>query len=134
MADKQGQKARQTGQGKAERYMKPSLLLALQEGQARYGYDLLGIIQDFGFVQGKAPPGMVYRHLRQLEEEGFVQSAWQTEESGPAKRMYEITAEGRDALAGWVEFMEEQALHLERFVARYREGLQSTKNQHGEDG
>lgn len=112
--------AKQAGQGKAERYMKPSLLLALQEGQARYGYDLLTAIQDYGFVQGKPPPGMVYRHLRQLEEEGFVSSAWDTEESGPARRMYELTPEGREALAGWVDFMEQQAGHLQRFVARYR--------------
>lgn len=111
----------QSGQGKAERYMKPSLLLALREGQARYGYDLLSSIQEYGFVQGKAPPGMVYRHLRQLEEEGFVRSDWQTEESGPARRMYEITAEGSEALAGWVEFMEQQAANLQRFVQRYRQ-------------
>jgi len=110
----------QSGQGKAERYMKPSLLLALEEGQARYGYDLLTAILEFGFLQGKAPPGMVYRHLRQLEEEGFVRSDWQTEESGPARRMYEITAEGREALAGWVEFMEQQADNLRNFVERYR--------------
>lgn len=108
------------GQGKAERYMKPSLLLALREGRARYGYDLLTTIQEYGFVQGKAPPGMVYRHLRQLEEEGLVTSSWQTEDAGPAKRIYEITADGLDALTGWTEFMEQQAQSLLRFVERYR--------------
>lgn len=122
MASKNSTGSRKTGQGKAERYMKPSLLLALQEAQASYGYDLLTSIQEYGFLQGKAPPGMVYRHLRQLEEEGFVRSAWQTEESGPAKRMYEITSEGRDALAGWVDFMEQQAENLRNFVERYRRG------------
>lgn len=115
-------KGGQRGQGKAERYMKPSLLLALEEGRARYGYDLLTTIQEYGFMQGKAPPGMVYRHLRQLEEDGFVLSTWQTDDSGPAKRMYEITSEGKDALAGWVDFMEQQAKNLESFVARYRKG------------
>ena len=109
-----------SGQGKAERYMKPSLLLALREGRARYGYDLLTTIQEYGFVQGKAPPGMVYRHLRQLEEEGLVTSSWQTEDAGPAKRVYEITADGLDALIGWTEFMEQQAQSLLRFVERYR--------------
>ncbi len=116
---KKARTASQTGQGKAERYMKPSLLLALREGRARYGYDLLTIIQDYGFVQGKAPPGMVYRHLRQLEEEGFVRSAWETEDSGPARRVYEITAEGLEALAAWVDFMKHQALCLLHFVERY---------------
>lgn len=108
-----------SGQGKAERYMKPSLLLALKEGRARYGYDLLMFIHEYGFMQGKAPPGMVYRHLRQLEEEGFVKSTWRTEDSGPAKRVYDITAEGMEALAGWAAFMEQQAGCLLRFVERY---------------
>lgn len=127
---KKNRPAAQAGQGKAERYMKPSLLLALREGQARYGYDLLTSIQEYGFVQGKAPPGMVYRHLRQLEEEGFVTSTWQTEHSGPAKRVYEITAEGLDALAAWAAFMEEQAHCLLRFVKRYNalEGLGKAGN------
>jgi PadR family transcriptional regulator, regulatory protein PadR len=116
---------RQPGQGKAERYMKPALLLALKEKEARYGYELLATIEDFGFLQGKTPPGMVYRHLRQLEEDGFVSSTWQTEESGPAKRVYTITTEGEDALAGWVDFMEQQAMNLKRFVERYRSQVQS---------
>ena len=111
--------ASQSGKGKAERYMKPSLLLALVEGQARYGYDLLTSIQEYGFVQGKAPPGMVYRHLRQLEAEGFVKSTWQTDDAGPAKRIYEITTDGLDALAGWAAFMEQQAKNLSGFVKRY---------------
>jgi PadR family transcriptional regulator, regulatory protein PadR len=99
--------------------MKPTLLLALKEKKERYGYELLAIIEEFGFIQGKTPPGMVYRHLRQLEEDGFVSSTWQTEESGPAKRVYTITAEGEDALACWVDFMEQQAANLQRFVERY---------------
>jgi PadR family transcriptional regulator, regulatory protein PadR len=110
-----------SGQGKAERYMKPSLLLALREGRAKYGYDLLTAIQEYGFVQGKAPPGMVYRHLRQLEEEGLVTSSWQTEDAGPARRIYEISADGLDALTGWTEFMAQQAQSLLRFVERYRD-------------
>lgn len=121
---------RQTGQGKAERYMKPSLLFALKEQEERYGYELLETIQEFGFIKGRAAPGMVYRHLRQLEEEGFVHSTWQTEESGPAKRVYTITEEGEDALAAWVEFMEQQATNLQRFVERYR-SLTQEKNGRG---
>ena len=120
MSGKRSIQKGQTGQGKMERYMKPSLLLALREGQAGYGYELLTAIQDYGFIQGQAPPGMVYRHLRQLEEEGFVHSTWTTEDSGPAKRVYAITPDGEDALAGWVAFMAQQAENLSRFVERYK--------------
>jgi DNA-binding PadR family transcriptional regulator len=58
--------------------------------------------------------------LRQLEEDGFVTSSWQTDEAGPAKRAYNITPEGRDALCGWVDFMEQQAMNLLDFVERFK--------------
>lgn len=108
------------GRGKAERYLQPSLLLALMEREA-YGYELIRTLGEFGFIQGDAPPGMVYRHLRQLEEEDLVTSDWKTQESGPAKRVYQITAEGREVLEAWVDYMRTQAAKLERFITRYGE-------------
>ena len=84
-------------QGKRERYLQPSLLMGLLFKQS-YGYELIQSIQEFGFVEGEPPPGMVYRHLRQLEGDGLVTSEWETEGSGPAKRTYRLTAEGVEVL------------------------------------
>ena len=106
-------------QGKRERYLQPSLLMGLLFKQS-YGYELIQSIQEFGFVEGEPPPGMVYRHLRQLEGDGLVTSEWETEGSGPAKRTYRLTAEGVEALALWVEHMERQAQKLKTFIERYR--------------
>ena len=86
-------KPTQLGQGKRERYIQPSLLMGLLLKRS-YGYELIQSIQEFGFVEGQAPPGMVYRPLRQLEKDGLVTSEWETEGSGPAKRIYELTADG----------------------------------------
>lgn len=103
------------GRGKPERYIQPSLLRALAEADA-YGYELIKIIAEYGFVPHEVPPGMIYRHLRQMEEEGLLESAWQTEDSGPAKRIYRITAQGREALADWVEHMRAMAAKLTEFI------------------
>lgn len=111
-------------QGKRERYIQPSILMALYLDPA-YGYQLIQNIQNFGFVEGQAPPGMIYRHLRQLEEEGLVLSAWNTEATGPAKRMYRLTEEGREMLSIWVDYMEKQAETLTAFVQQYREASSS---------
>lgn len=46
--------------------------------------------------------GGLYRVLRRLEEDGFVTSSWSEGESGPQRRDYEITAEGRELAADWV--------------------------------
>jgi len=108
-------KARQPGSRKPERYMQPSILLSLKR-KPSYGYELIQNISEFGFVEGKAPPGMIYRHLRELEENGLVSSEWQTEETGPAKRIYRLTAEGSEVLDFWIDYMKSQAERLTKFV------------------
>jgi poly-beta-hydroxybutyrate-responsive repressor len=108
------------GSGKAERYMQPSLLLGLKIKPA-YGYELINNIQKFGFIQGQAPPGMIYRHLRGLEADGLVQSEWQTEGTGPARRIYRLTPEGDAALSLWIDYMQGQADNLIRFIQKYNE-------------
>jgi PadR family transcriptional regulator len=105
-------------QGKQERYVQPSILLGLLIG-ASYGYELIQNIHRFGFVEGQAPPGMIYRHLRQLEQDGLVFSEWETEGTGPAKRMYHITEEGKEVLALWIDYMKKQAETLNAFVNYY---------------
>ena len=105
--------------GKRERYIQPSILVSLYMRDS-YGYELIQHIQTFGFIQGQAPPGMIYRHLRQLEEDGLVRSEWETEGSGPAKRVYQITEDGIQILAVWVEYMEGQAEKLNKFVKQFK--------------
>lgn len=107
-------------QGKKERFIQPSILLALYL-RPSHGYELIRNIQQFGFVEGMAPPGMIYRHLRQLEEDGLVSSQWQTDAAGPAKRAYRLTEEGKEMLAVWVDYMDNQAMTLNAFVKKYRE-------------
>jgi len=106
-------------QGKRERYMQPTILLGLYP-KPSYGYEIIQNIQKFGFVEGQAPPGMVYRHLHQLEGDGLVSSERNTETTGPAKRMYYLTEEGKEMLALWVDYMENQARTLNAFVEQYR--------------
>ena len=110
---------RTTGSGKAERYIQPSILMGLRR-KPSYGYEIIQTIQEFGFVEGQAPPGMIYRHLRDLEAAGLVISSWKTEGTGPAKRVYELTPEGEEALALWAEYMEQQAQKLMSFIKAYR--------------
>ena len=106
--------------GRQERYIQPSILMGLLSKPC-YGYELINTIHHYGFIQGQAPPGMIYRHLRGLEEDGLVTSEWDTTEAGAAKRMYTITGEGREVLSIWIEYMDDQAEKLRRFVAMYRD-------------
>jgi len=118
-------KTAQPRSGKAERYIQPSLLLGLKI-KPSYGYELIKNIPEFGFVQGQAAPGMIYRHLRGLESDGLVQSEWQTEGSGPARRMYRLTSEGDEALSLWVDYMQKQADSLMSFIKEYKKRSKKT--------
>jgi PadR family transcriptional regulator PadR len=117
--DKGRKKIPHPGSTKQERYIQPSILMGLYLNPS-YGYEIIRHIQNFGFVKGDAPPGMIYRHLRQLEEDGLVRSEWKTEGAGPAKRMYSITGEGNEVLSAWIGYMESQAEKLQNFIEMYR--------------
>ncbi len=112
--------SKKVGGSKPQRYVQPSLLMALSEGSS-YGYQLIQTIGDYGFLRGDAPPGMIYRHLRQMDEEGLVTSSWDAEGDGPAKRVYSVTPEGLEILEAWILHMEKQRDRLEGFIERYRQ-------------
>ena len=81
------------------------VLQAVSDG-TRYGFD----IADRTGLQ----TGTVYPALRRLETLGFVRSNWESEKAArrdgrPARRYYEITRTGADALAVAVKRFENLA-------------------------
>jgi len=110
------------GAGRQERYVQASILLGLVSSPS-YGYELIQNMQDFGFLEGSAPPGMIYRHLRQMEDDNLVRSEWETPETGAAKRIYTITDEGREVLELWIEFMQARVDKLNSFIHMYKEKM-----------
>jgi poly-beta-hydroxybutyrate-responsive repressor len=111
---------RRPQQGKKDRFMQPSILMGLYT-KPSYGYELIQNIQRFGFIEGSAPPGMIYRHLRQMEEDGLVSSEWETRDVGPAKRIYQLTEEGKQMLGLWIEYIENQVGNLNELIRQYYE-------------
>lgn len=71
--------------------------------------------------------GGLYRVLRRMEEEGFVISRWVEGESGPQRRDYEITAEGRELAGDWVAHLRER----QRITALLADVLASALKQDG---
>jgi len=102
---------------RVERFVEPSLLLLLRE-RPLHGYELLERIPELG-VEGRVDIGNLYRLLRALEEEGLVSSEWSAELPGPAKRTYELTAEGRKLLDRWAEALGRAQETIGTFLERY---------------
>ncbi len=67
------------------------LLLHLDAG-ATYGYDLR---RDFDAERLSPDPGAMYRMLRRLEADKWVQSRWMGSAAGPRRRFYRLTGRGR---------------------------------------
>jgi PadR family transcriptional regulator, regulatory protein PadR len=72
-----------------------ALILQAVANSYRYGFDIMDVTG--------LPSGTIYPALRRMEEAGLVRSRWETEntahrEGRPARKYYEITDPGHDAL------------------------------------
>lgn len=92
----------------------------LRDGPA-HGYELLARLPEV-FPRAVEPPdpGTFYRLLRNVEAEGAVSSSWQASESGPARRVYGLTPEGREQLDWWSLQIDREIEALSRFQTAYR--------------
>jgi PadR family transcriptional regulator, regulatory protein PadR len=101
--------------GLPKSFLQPCLLLLLKE-QAGYGYDLVARLKPLGIADDSAA---VYRALRSLEAQQAVSSHWCTSRTGPARRMYELTAVGEDRLQAAVKAVAETHRAIEQLFCRH---------------
>ncbi len=99
---------------RTSRFLIPALLLILSE-EPSHGYELTEKYTEFGFTGAGSDPGAVYRTLKLLSSDGFIKSKWKTDEPGPAKKIYSITADGLKLLSSWAGEIKERK-HLNYFL------------------
>jgi PadR family transcriptional regulator PadR len=105
------------GQG-MRRLLESVLLLRLHDGPA-HGYSLLDGLDQFDLAHLDA--SVIYRLLRDMEGDGQVTSTWDGDQTqGPPRRIYRLTASGKEALAWWVKDLEASKARIERFLRAYR--------------
>jgi DNA-binding PadR family transcriptional regulator len=77
--------------------------LALLAAGPAHGYELKQALERrFGSVLPPLNAGQVYTTLARLERDGLVRGG-EVEDDTRGKRVYEITASGREALSEWIE-------------------------------
>lgn len=104
-------------------YLRPCLLLLLAEGTS-HGYELLDQVAALSL--DRADPGRVYRCLRAMDEEGLVHSAWEPSSTGPARRTYALTDEGREWLHALAGSLAEVSRALATYQQRYQQLVKPT--------
>jgi DNA-binding PadR family transcriptional regulator len=87
------------------RFLEPVLLLMLKEKGRSYGYDLSESLEQYALTDAQIERAALYRTLRALEANGHVTSRWDTDNGGPARRVYSLTKKGLRHVEEWAQLL-----------------------------
>lgn len=93
------------------------LLLLLDRG-ANYGYELR---RELDAHRLSVDPSVLYRTLRKLERDGWVESRWLQSAHGPRRRFYRLTSRGRRNLDEIAKLVEEIRDLNDMFVQAHKQ-------------
>jgi DNA-binding PadR family transcriptional regulator len=88
------------------------VLLGLLDAQPSHGYELKAVFEQFLGGTWPLNIGQVYVSLGKLEDEGLVRSHPVPQDGAPDRKVYEITARGRRALAEWAGQVDDGPVRL----------------------
>lgn len=107
--------------GNLYRFVEPIVLLLLKKKGCSYGYDLSNDLPRYALTDAEVDRAALYRTLRNLEANGNVESEWDTEAVGPARRVYRLTAQGEHHLEEWASVLSHVSKSMTRFVAEVKQ-------------
>ena len=81
-----------------------------------YGYQIAKLLEDYSGDASFMKQGALYPVLHSLENSGLLESKVEPSVSGPPRRYYEITAEGKKTLAIWHGVWKQMKLFVERAI------------------
>jgi DNA-binding PadR family transcriptional regulator len=96
-----------------------SCLLVLLHREPGYGYSLMDGLQEFGFQPEYLDISIIYRALRDMQANELVSDSWDDNSLGPQRRVYTITPQGEEVLAGWIENLRQRRKEIEALEAAY---------------
>ncbi len=83
-------------------------VLAVLADGTRHGYAIAREIEQRSGSALKPGEGTLYPALRALEQDGHITGEWEIQPSGPARKVYSLTEQGRAELAkqarAWHEY------------------------------
>ena len=90
------------------------LILDHLSNQEAHGYELWRKIEND--LDLKIPHPVIYKILREFEEYGLVRSRWLANSSGPAKKVYSLTNDGKMILKHNLELLRRIRKLLDRVI------------------
>jgi PadR family transcriptional regulator PadR len=81
-----------------------------------YGYQIAKLLDDYSGDTSFMKQGALYPVLRSLEGSGLLDSKVEPSVSGPPRRYYEITAEGKETLVVWQGVWKQMKSFVEKAI------------------
>lgn len=103
-----------------EGFIMPCLLLILKE-QPIHGYEIMEKLNNLPYLDTVPDPGVIYRHLRRMEEEGKVESQLEPGSGGPARKVYTLTPDGEKALGLWAAKIRRRRASMKLFLEAFKQ-------------
>lgn len=89
------------------RLLRPGIMTILAKKKS-YGYEIAQTLSGLLMFEYRTPDTAgIYRALKEMQDEGLVISQWQSTETGPAKKLFEITSDGMKCLNNWKETLDD---------------------------
>jgi PadR family transcriptional regulator PadR len=93
------------------------LLSVLEKSsEPMYGYQIARLLEDYSGDTSFMKQGALYPVLHSLENNGLLESSVEPSVSGPPRRYYAITPEGRETLAIWQGVWKQMKSFVDRAV------------------
>jgi PadR family transcriptional regulator PadR len=104
----------------SEKFMEACLLMLLRE-ESCYGYLLLEKLPAFGFAIEHLNTATIYKILRKMETNHWVNSIWESGKIGPNRRIYTISDTGIMELDHRFCTMQTRIIKINHFISRYND-------------
>ena len=93
------------------------LLSVLQKSsEPMYGYQIAKLLEEYSDDASFMKQGALYPVLHSLENNGLLKSIVEPSISGPPRRYYEITPQGRETLVIWQGVWKQMKLFVDRSI------------------
>ena len=99
-------------------FIRPALLFMLLREDS-HGYSLLDGLSEFGFNTIRVDPSLIYRILREMEEDGLVKSYFGEESLGPQRRIYQMLPEGQTHLSDLISNLRHRRNEIDNLLSAY---------------
>ncbi len=103
------------------------LILRVIFEKPTYGYNIINRIEEISYGRHTIKSGTMYTTLRRMETEQLITSQWKKSTSGPDKREYHATTQGKNYLKHYLEMIIERKKMIDGMAAFYEQHFKGNK-------